>query len=200
MAQAADARSRILDAAAAALVEGDGEIEMGDVARRAGASIGLAYHYFASKAGLLSALISAFYDRYDAVVNQRFEGSIAWPVREYRRLCAAIDFLYRDPVAPIMLGRLSGNAQVVAAEAARQRAMIELAAHNIADGQKRGHISADLDPAIAGAAIIGGVRQATAQALAARDRPPPDRLVEQLWSFISGALALDAADRTPAQD
>ncbi|MGE5146804.1 MAG: TetR/AcrR family transcriptional regulator [Candidatus Eiseniibacteriota bacterium] len=195
MARTIDARSRILDAAAAALVAGGGEFEMGDVARRAGVSVGLAYHYFASKAGLLSALIGAFYDRYDAVVNQRYDPAIPWPVREVRRVRAGVDFLYRDPIAPIILGKLSGSAQVVAAEAARQRAMIELAALNIADGQKRGYIGAALDPAIFGAAIIGGVRQAAVQALAAPDRPDPERLAEQLWSFIAGALALDVTDR-----
>ena len=111
-----DTRSRILEAARAAFVDGRGDFEMGDVAERAGVSVGLAYHYFKSKAGLVSALIDDFYDRYDAVVNQRFDDIASWPEREYRRVSEAVGFLFDDPVAPIMLGRLSGSAQVVAAE------------------------------------------------------------------------------------
>ena len=65
------ARARIVTAALKALVEGDGEFEIGDVARRAKVSVGLAYHYFGSKAGLISVLITDFHNRHEAVVNQR---------------------------------------------------------------------------------------------------------------------------------
>lgn len=186
----ADARRRILEAAEAALLENDGAIEMSDVAKRAGVSTGLAYHYFASKAGLLATLINEFYDRYDAVANQRMDGAEAWPLRERRRLQAIVDFLYADPFAPVVFGRMAGTSEVVAADVARQRDMIALSAENIANGQRAGHIPADLDPAVAGAAIIGGVRQAAAMALSSTPPPEKSRFADQLWSFIAGAVRL----------
>src|SRR5712692_1976900 len=68
-----DARTRIVAAALKELVDGDGDFEIGDVARRARVSVGLAYHYFGSKAGLISALIKDFHDRHEAVVDQHFD-------------------------------------------------------------------------------------------------------------------------------
>ena len=107
-------RDRIVAAALEALVEGDGKFEIGDVARRAKVSVGLAYHYFGSKVGLIAALITDFHNRHEAVVNQSFDKSLPWPVREKARLKLNIDFLYSDPVAPVMMGKLGGSAEVTA--------------------------------------------------------------------------------------
>lgn len=184
------ARDRIMAAALDAFVTGEGDFEIGAVAERAGVSVGLAYHYFGSKAGLLSALITDFYNRHDAVANQRLDRTLPWPRREHTRLKASIDFMYADPAAPIIMGRLSGNVALIAEEAMRREAMVKLAARNVADGQWSGHIDAGIDPAIAGAAIIGGIRQAVAIALASPTPPKPERLLQQLWAFIAGGLSL----------
>ena len=185
-----DARTRIVAAALKELVDGDGDFEMGDVARRARVSVGLAYHYFGSKAGLISALIKDFHDRHEAVVNQHFDRSLPWPVREKARLKASIDFLYADPVAPVVMGKLSSSAAVIAIDTGRRSAVAEMAARNIAQGQRNGFIAAAIDPGVAGAAIVGGVNQAVAQAISARKRPDPVHLAEQLWGFIAGGLSL----------
>jgi hypothetical protein len=65
--------------------------------------------------------------------------------------------MYSDPLAPVMMGRLSGNIEVIALEASHRSAMIELAAANIPQGQKSGYIAAAIDRRIAAAAIIGGI-------------------------------------------
>ncbi len=122
------ARDRIVAAALKALVEGDGEFEIGDVARRAKVSVGLAYHYFGSKAGLIAVLITDFHNRHEAVVNQSFDKSLPWPVREKARLKVNIDFLYSDPVAPVMMGKLGSSAEVTAIDSGRRAAMVEMAA------------------------------------------------------------------------
>jgi len=184
------ARARIVAAAFKELVEGDGDFEIGDVARRAKVSVGLAYHYFGSKAGLISVLITDFHNRHEAVVNQAFDKSLPWPVREKARLKASIDFMYADPVAPVMLGKLSSSAEVIAIDTGRRSAVVEMAARNVAQGQRRGFIAADIDPDVAGAAIIGGVNQAVARAISSRQRPDPDQLADRLWSFIAGGLSL----------
>jgi AcrR family transcriptional regulator len=161
------------------------------VARRAKVSVGLAYHYFGSKAGLISVLITDFHNRHEAVVNQSFDRSLPWPVREKARLKASIDFLYSDPVAPVMMGKLSSSAEVIAIDTGRRAAVVEMAARNVAQGQRRGFIAADIDPKVAAAAIIGGVNQAVAQAISSRKRLASDQLAERLWSFIAGGLSLE---------
>ncbi len=188
-----DARSAILNAARDALAAGDGALEMNDVAKRADVSVGLAYHYFGSKAGLVTAIISEFYDRYDAIANQRPEKGLAWAVGERRRLDALIDFLYDAEDAPLMLAKLSGDAQVVAAETARRDALVDLSAINIRRGQAAGELPANLDPEIAAAVIIGGFRLAMSRALAAAERPDRQRLADSLWRFVQGALGIETA-------
>lgn len=185
-----DARERILSAGEAALIANGGAFEMAEVAARAAASAGLAYHYFGSKSGLVSAVISAFFDRYDTVINMRMDGSESWARRERRRLDALIDFLFRDPFAPVVLGKLSRSPETLEVEAERWRALHALSAKNIANGQKSGAIAADVDPQIAGAAILGGVREACALALLQEPRPDPRTLADNLWNFIAGAVRL----------
>jgi AcrR family transcriptional regulator len=193
------ARARILAAALKELVAGDGDFEIGDMARRAKVSVGLAYHYFGSKAGLISVLITEFHNRQEAVVNQSFDPSLPWPVREKARLKASIEFMYADPVAPVMMGKLRSSAEVIAIDTGWRSAVVEMAARNVAQGQRRGFIAADIDPDVAGAAIIGGVSQAVARAIASRQRPDPGQLADRLWSFIAGGLSL-AQQAAPNED
>jgi hypothetical protein len=82
---------------------------------------------------------------------------------------------------------------VNAIDTGRRAAMVDMAARNIAQGQRRGFIAADIDAKIAAAAIIGGINQAVAQAIALRKRPAADRLTAQLWNFIAGGLSLEQA-------
>jgi len=134
--------TRILKAATEALIAGGGSIEMTDIAIGAKVSVGLAYHYYGSKAGLLAAVIKDFHERYYTIVNKRYDGAIAWEVRERERLSACISFLYSDPLAPIALGKMAQSAEVIDAENTGQNELNTLAAKNILDGQKRAWRSA----------------------------------------------------------
>lgn len=181
----------ILAAAEQILRDGDGALEMGQVAERAGVSVGLAYHYFGSKSGMLGAIIDGFYDRYNHVVNQYIDPDIPWRVREKQRLMAAVEFLYNDPMAPVILGRMAHTSQVAAVESARHEEMIEMAIRNIGSGIKRGDIGNHIDPAIAGAAITGAIRSGIMHAMAMRPRPDPAKLTHQIWGMIAGALDIE---------
>ena len=190
------ARERIVAAAMRELIDGDGDFEIADVARRAGVSVGLAYHYFGSKAGLIAVLITDFHDRHGAVVNHSVDMSQPWPTREKARLKASIDFLYADPATHLVMGKLASSAEVIAIDTGRRAQTIELAARNIANGQQQGYISQQIDPDVAGAAIVGGVNQAVARALSSGKRPSASQLTERLWTFITGGLLL-AREATP---
>lgn len=182
--------SRIIEAASAALIEGDGSIEMGDVAKKAGVSVGLAYHYYGSKAGMLVAVTKEFYERYLSIANKRYDRDIPWEVREKERLAACIDFLYTDPLAPIVLGKMAQSTEVIDVENEGQADLVALAAKNIGDGQKRGQIGDHIDAELAGAAIMGAMRQTVAHVMKSDTRPDADKVTEQLWFYISGSLGL----------
>jgi AcrR family transcriptional regulator len=123
-----------------------GNIEVVDVARRAGVSVGLPYRYFGTRSGLVSAVISDFYDRLDeAVTNREFDGD-TWYDRERARVTSWVDHLYDDPLAPVVLGRLGGDAETAGIETQRLHKAIELGARNIARGQRDGDLLPDRDP------------------------------------------------------
>lgn len=180
-------RRRILDAAAEALVAGQGAFEIGEVAKRAGVSVGLSYHHFGSKAGLVAAIVEDFYDRFEAaVMDVNPKPGADWGPRERLRLERMIAFHYGAPLAPVILTRLSREPEVAAVEAARIDRHIALAARNIEIAQARDEIPPELEPHLLGAMILGGLRQAIGQALAAPKRPKEAKLADQLWAFIAG--------------
>lgn len=182
----------ILEAAKVCLKEGGGDFEMSDVAKKAGVSEGLAYHYFNSKAGLLSAVIKDFYDRYMAIVNKRYDGEDPWLRRERSRLNEIVGFLYSDPLAPIVMGKLSGTPQATAVELTGNAEVLELAVRNIQNGIDRGYIASRIDPRVSGPAIMGAVQQAFLYAMSAKERPSQQLLTDQLWGLITGAVGISS--------
>src|SRR3954471_12857797 len=132
-------RTRVLNAAARELIAQDGRLEVQPVARRARGSVGLIYHHFGSKQGLLAAVVDDFYDRFDAVViDPNPKPRTSWGEREHERTRLAIEFHYDDPLANIVLGRLAREPEVAAVEARRLARHIDAAARNIAIAQERG--------------------------------------------------------------
>lgn len=190
-ARGGETRDRILKAAAKVLIAGDGQCEIADVARAAGVSAGLSYHYFTSKAGLIAAVVEAFYDRMEAaVMAPNPKPGAGWGERERLRLDRMVDFYYAEPLAPLILTRLSRTPDVAAVEAARLANHIDLAARNIQLAQRKGEIPAGLDAQLLGAMILGGLRQAIGQALGMSRRPGREKITDQLWSFIAGTAQL----------
>ena len=180
-------RAALLDAARAELMAGEGEAEMGAIAQRAGGSVGLAYHHFGSKAGLIAAVVEDFYARYTETVNARFEGP-SWSARERSRTYALIDFFLAEPFAQTLLGPLGRSPEVVNAEASCMAGMIDLGARNIAAGQASGELDPNMDPALAAAFVLGGVRQCLAIALAGEAQPDRSALADMAWRHIAHAL------------
>jgi AcrR family transcriptional regulator len=188
-------RSRLVDAAAAELIAGDGSFEITDFARRAGVSVGLAYFRFGSKAGLVSAVVDAFYDRVARVINLSDSVELDWGRRERERLTRLVAFLYSEPLAPILISKLARDPEVAAVESARWSELILGAARNISKAQKRGQIEAAHDPQILAALISGGIRHAVGHALASPRRPTQEVLTDEIWEFVARGLALPPATR-----
>ncbi|QDO98535.1 TetR/AcrR family transcriptional regulator [Ferrovibrio terrae] len=199
-ARGSETRDRILKAAAKVLIAGDGQCEIADVARAAGVSAGLSYHYFTSKAGLIAAVVEAFYDRMEAAVMEpNPKPGAGWGERERLRLERMVDFYYGEPLAPLILTRLSRTPDVAAVEAARLARHIDLAARNVELAQQKGEIPTDLDAHLLGAMILGGLRQAIGQVLGMTKRPTRDKITDQLWSFIAGTAQLKPVKKKAAR-
>lgn len=170
-AKGAATRARLLEAAMAQMAAG-GTVEVAAVAAAAGVAPSVLYRYFDGKAGLVEAVVHAFYDEYD---EQVFRADIApdagWEERETERLRREVDFLYAHPLGRVVAAGLLEEAAATRADAERQRAHAAAAARNIRYGQRTGAIAGEVDAGLAGAATIGALRAMLAEALS-RGRPP----------------------------
>ena len=195
-------QGRLLEAARSELIERQGVLEVESVARRAGVSVGLIYRHFGSKAGLVAAVIQAFYKRFeDEVMASNPAPGAGWVEREHARTHRAVAFNYEDPLAPIVLSRLHLEPAVAALEARQLDAHIEMSAVNISHGQREGIVPKEIDPRFAGAMVLGGLRRVLVEALDRHPRPSQEEVAGQLWRFIAAVLGIyegnDARPRLP---
>ena len=136
----AQTRAKLLKAAAAELVEAEGQLEVAAVARRAGTSIGLTYRYFQNKGALAAAVVEDFFDRQDeAVVMAQIEAE-NWRLREKRRIELMVAFHYAEPLARVALGGLAREPEVAAVMVERQSRQAAIAAAMLARGQDLGMV------------------------------------------------------------
>ncbi len=179
-----ETRQLLLHCAMQELVANKGTLEIGDVTKRAGVSAGAPYHHFGSKSGLIAAVVDDFYERYDtSVMNVEIAGR-HWATREETRVKMIVEFHYNDPLSPIILSQLSRDPIVAQVEARWLSAHIAKGARNIANGQRDGDISNSLDPELAAAMILGGLRQTIVHALARKTVPRRGALARELWAFV----------------
>ncbi|WP_375775431.1 TetR/AcrR family transcriptional regulator [Bradyrhizobium sp. ma5] len=186
-------RERLLSAAQEELIEGQGHIEMQAVARRAQVSVGLAYHHFGSKAGLIAAVVEDFYEHLDEAAFGGAKLSASnWADREKARIGAYVAFHYEHPFAPLVIGPLSRAPEVLDVETAFTSRQLAAGARMIEAAQRDGIVPGNLDPHLTIALMIGGIRQALIGALTADLRPDPARLTGDVWAFMAAALRLPA--------
>ena len=187
---------RLIRAAQDELIHRGGLLEMQAVAARAKVSVGLAYHHFGSKGGLIAAVVQAFYDRLeDVAFNPLRLVSPDWAGREKERIAAYVSFHYDHPFAPLVIGPLSRAAEVLDVEQAFTKRQLVAGAYNMRAGQRAGVVSTDLDPRLTIALVVGGIRQALIGALTKAHRPDRRDLTEKIWVFIAGALQLPPEGR-----
>lgn len=187
-------RQRILAAAADELVE-TGELEVAAVCRRAGVSLGLPYRYFDNRSGLLVAVVEQFYLRLWQAAAGREYPQATWAEREQARIGDWIAFLYAEPLSAMVLGGLTGDSAVTAANQRQLRELIEIGATNIAHAQRRGELASDRDPELLAAAVLAGVHAATATAIERYERPSPEELFAHIWLFVKGAVGLNVSTK-----
>ncbi|WP_375789250.1 TetR/AcrR family transcriptional regulator [Bradyrhizobium sp. Pha-3] len=190
-------RERLLSAAQEELIEGLGHLEMQAVARRAQVSVGLAYHHFGSKAGLIAAVVEDFYAHLDeAAFGGAKLAARNWADREKERIGAYVAFHYEHPFAPLVIGPLSRAPEVLDVETAFTSRQLAAGARMLEAAQRDGIVPGNLDPHLTIALMIGGIRQALIGALTADRRPDPARLTGDIWAFMAAALRLTAKSPT----
>jgi AcrR family transcriptional regulator len=190
-----ETRRLVLETAAAELARTGGNLEMATLARMAGLSEGLAFHYFGNRAGLIAAVVEAFYDRYEAaVIDLRFAGA-TWQEREKQRVRALVEFYFEEDLTPVILTRLGSEPQVADVEARRSRRQIELAARNISRAQAAGDIPSDRDPEILGAMMLGALRWGVATLWNAKRQLPLDAVFAEIWAVIDAMSRAGQATR-----
>lgn len=173
------------------LAKGNGYCEIQAVAKRAGVSVGLVYHYFGSKGGLLAAVVEAFYaPMMDVEFGVEGLANTDWLTQERARAQAYINYHYRHPMAFLITHTLSQTPEILDVEAAFLTHQLHEGARNLRAAKREGIINHGLDPDITVALIHGGIKQALHQALATSPRPEPEILCEKIWLFISSALGL----------
>ncbi len=195
------ASERLIRAAQEELIASHGLLEMQAVAKRAKVSVGLAYHHFGSKAGLIAAVVEGFYNRLeDAAFSPSKLVSPDWAGREKERIAAYIAFHYDHPFAPLVVGPLNRAPEVLDVEQAFTRRQLTAGAYNLRAGQRDGVIPADLDPRLTIALLIGGIRQALIAALTTDNRPDRVELTEKIWVFVCGGLRLPVPEALPERN
>lgn len=191
-AKKAGAAQKLLEAAEQELIANDGHMEMSAVAKRAGVSVGLAYHHFGSKTGLIAAVIDRFYGPIrEIALGDAIDSGMAWGAREKARTAALIDYFYDHPLAPLVAGRLAREPEVRDIEEAHMASLLKEGARNIQQGQRQGVVAPDLEPGMTVAMLMGGMRLVIDRAVLAPVKPAKDQLLDQLWHLCRGALQLD---------
>lgn len=181
---AAETRAQLLEVAAKELIENEGALEMVTLAQKAGLSEGLAYHYFGNRAGVIAAVVDAFFDRFEEqVIDIRFDG-YTWQDREKQRVAAMISFYFSDPLTPIIFSRLGNDAEVAAVEARRAQRQIALAEKNLREAQKAGDVSKDREPRLMGAMMLGAIRWGVMAYWQSADASHQDVLFSEIWAAI----------------
>jgi AcrR family transcriptional regulator len=194
-------REKLVRAAQAELIQGHGYLEMQAVAKRAQVSVGLAYHHFGSKAGLIAAVVEEFYSRLDEAA---FSGarlrSETWADRERERIAAYVAFHYDNPFAPLVIGALSRAPEILDVETAFTNRQLAAGARMLQAAQRDGIVRDDIDPHLTIALMIGGIRQALIVSLTSEHRPDRGKLTKDIWAFMAAALRLTARTEIGSRD
>jgi AcrR family transcriptional regulator len=184
-------RARLLDAAEHLFTRtGYDGTGIGDVAERAGVSVGTLYHHFADKRALLLELIERWGDRlatqrrtdldFEAFLGEQPRHAIErWLRNAYTRLQA------RPSVYLVVLG-LAGRDEEVRSRYHRiEQLAVERLTALIEFGQRRGLMRAGLDAQAAAFLIHHSLDMAVAQLLLRQHATPePERVLKELAELI----------------
>jgi AcrR family transcriptional regulator len=184
-------REKLLQAARKLAIAENGHVELAQVARECGVVASVVHRYFGSKAGLITALVDDYYDRFHTQVLELYLNDTGeWAVHERLRLKLGVRFHYQEPLSAVLHGTFVRDPVVAAKEAERIDDVIALTARGIKRAQRRGELSKTIDPELAGAAMFGAMQLVFAKALDRSKRPSPEALEALLWRQVAASVDL----------
>lgn len=183
-------RNALLQAARAELVEGNGDLELAKVAKRAKVSDGLTYYHFGNRAGLIRALVDDYYQSLDEQVTAVAFSGDTWVEREKKRVKALVQFFYNDPAALLIATRLRTEPALAEVDATRNARLNKLGEKNIAQAQRSGEINASYNPLILVSMILAGATEGVRTALNTNPPTPIDVAQDEIWSFVARAAGV----------
>ncbi|ABG42271.1 transcriptional regulator, TetR family [Paraglaciecola sp. T6c] len=187
-------RMRLLEAARVEIVIGNGDLDVANVAKRAGVSDGLTYYHFGNKAGLINAIVNEFYHDFDdKVAGVPFDGD-TWKEREKARVHAMVSLFYDDPVAMIAATRLRTDPAFTKEEWQRNDRLEQLGARNIADAQRKGEIDETYNPLMLASMLLSGVMSGVRIALTTKPPLPVATAQQSVWGFVERAAGIKDID------
>lgn len=150
-------RARILDAARAVLAERGLDIEVHEVAARAGVGVGTLYRHFANRDDLVRAILNETLD--DLMARLRSAAAIEDPAEALRQIPFSLDDSLSSLFAALRDPRAAKLQQDMKERMSRPRAaeILELVAGIVERGVRSGAFRADLDPQTTAAAILGSI-------------------------------------------
>ncbi|HEY8286131.1 MAG TPA: TetR family transcriptional regulator [Chloroflexota bacterium] len=148
--------ARILDAAGLVLAERGLDMEMDEVAERAGVGVGTLYRHFANRDALVRAIITQSFE--DLLTRLRGAAHLEDPAMALREISFAIPMVqplfqvFRDPRCVKLMQDVKHDLhQPVSAE------IIDLISGIVERGMRSGAFRPDLDPAATANAILGSI-------------------------------------------
>lgn len=184
-------RQQLLKAARAELLAGGGQADLASLVRRAGVTTGALYHHFGSRAGLLAAVFSEYYDGLlQAISDTHLPDGGSWAERERLRLRHMAAYCLASPLSRILLDRGGREPALDGLEAAYTDCLIDASARNIRTGQELGQVNRGISPETAAAFIIGGLRYSIVHQLRRTPTPSVDEATRELWPLIACAIGV----------
>jgi hypothetical protein len=98
----------------------------------------------------------------------------------------------RPPLRPLVIGALSRAPEVLDVERAFTNRQLAAGARMLEAAQRNGFVPDHIAPHLTIALMIGGIRQALIGVLMSEERPDPEKLTDEIWAFMAGALRLTA--------
>jgi hypothetical protein len=95
---------------------------------------------------------------------------------------------------------LSRAPEVLDVESAFTKRHLAGGARMLEAAQRKGFVPDHVAPDLTIALMIGGIRQALIGALMREQRPDPEKLTDEIWAFIAGALRLRAGSGIEKED
>lgn len=153
-----DKRGRILDAAAQLIVQNGLDSPMSAIAATAGVATGSLYNYFKSKNEMIAAVYARLADEIADAIVMEIDRSLSHRDRLLRYVNAYIDFFWADPARAILFEYLSNVPLIPPAQLGAVFDRVTQYGQTLIGEAKADGALKDMDPALMGAMIGGGIR------------------------------------------